>query len=317
MQAGDRGLVPASGLARRIAAMLGASSKYKNQLDDIDWSLTENTPLLDSANIVPADWEHMAKLCLEYKQADAIVVIHGTDTLAYTSSALAFMLQDIDIPVIVTGSQKPLQAPDSDALDNLIGAMLEARQVPPGVWVYFDHRLMSGVRAVKKDAIHFDGFDTPRLLQASKAGANEKITWQADPRDWDAIQIANVHMVPGYPARHLNALVETRPDAIILSLYGLGTLADQNLALLEVLHNACDQNIIVVAVSQCYIGYVDFSVYATGGQLAVLGVLSGRDITLEAAYTKLMVLFRLGYTIEQVKRLFERNINNEISEKLT
>jgi L-asparaginase len=317
MQAGEHGLVPAPDLAERVKVLLEASGKYKNQLDDIDWSLTESTPLLDSANIAPADWEHVAKQCLEYKQAEAIVIIHGTDTLAYTSSALAFLLQDIDIPVIVTGSQKPLLAPDSDALDNLIGAMLEARQAPPGVWVYFDHRLMRGVRAVKKDAIHFDGFDTPRLLQASKTGATEKITWQASPRDWDAIQITNVHMVPGYAARHLNALIKTRPDAIILSLYGLGTLADQNIALLEALHNAREQSIIVVAISQCYIGYVDFSVYATGRQLIELGVLSGRDITLEAAYTKLMVLFRLGYTIEQVKNLFEQNITNEMSANST
>jgi len=317
MQAGAHGLVPASGLAARINVLLDASSKYKNQLDDIEWSLTENTPLLDSANIVPDDWEHMAKLCLEHKGADAIVIIHGTDTLAYTSSALAFLLQDINIPVIVTGSQKPLHAPDSDALNNLIGAMLEARQVPPGLWVYFDHRLMSGVRTVKKDAIHFDGFDTPRLLQGSKAGVSEKIMWQASARDWDAIQITNVHMMPGYPVRHLNALIEARPDAIILSIYGLGTFADQNIALLEALHKAREQNIIVVAISQCYIGYVDFSVYATGRQLTALGVLSGRDITLEAAYTKLMVLFRLGYTIEQIKDLFERNINYEMNDKST
>jgi L-asparaginase len=255
----------------------------------------------------------LAERCLAHKQADAILIIHGTDTLAYTSSALAFLLQDIAIPVIVTGSQKPLDAPRSDAMDNLVGAMLEARLASPGVWVYFNHRLMRGVRTVKKDAIHDDGFDTPRLLQTSKTDITT-LRWQPNPRDWDSIQVANVHMVPGYSANHLSALIKTQPDAIILSLYGLGTLADQNTALLEVLHRARAQNIILAAVSQCYIGYVDFSVYATGKQLTTLGVLSGRDITLEAAYAKLMVLFRLGYTIDQIKDLFEQNIKHEMSE---
>jgi len=314
MQSGERGLVPSSGLARRVNTLLQASSKYQYQLDQVDWSLSECTPLLDSANMIPADWERLSSLCFEHKQADAIVIIHGTDTLAYTSSALVFLLQGIDIPVIITGSQKPLESSGSDALDNLAGAMLEAGQVKPGVWVYFDHRIMPGARVVKKDAISFAGFDTPRLSHTSPLCNNTRIDYQATPREWSSIQVVFTQMVPGYSAQHLNALINTRPDAIILSLYGRGTLADQNNDLLEALDTAQQLNIIVVAVSQCYIGGIDFSVYATGSQLTHLGVLSGRDITLEAAYTKLMVLFRLGYAGDQVKDLFEQVLDHEMSE---
>jgi L-asparaginase len=315
MRAGKHGLVPAPDLAARLKVLLDASSRYKKQLDAINWSLTETAPLLDSANIVPADWEAMARLCLEHKQADAIIFVHGTDTLAYTSSALAYLLPAIDIPVIITGSQKPLEAPDSDALDNLAGAMLEASRAKPGVQVYFDFRLMPGARVVKKDAIHFAGFDTPRLPASAKRSTTIQIGWQTSHRNWDSIEVACVPMVPGYRPSHLTALIATRPDAMILSLYGLGTFADQNKALLDALATAQKQGIIVVAISQCYIGYIDFSVYATGAQLNRLGVLSGRDITLEAAYTKLMVLLRLGYPAGQIKTLFEQNLSNDISEK--
>jgi len=192
--------------------------------------------------------------------------------------------------------------------------MLEAGQVKPGVWVYFDHRIMPGARVVKKDAISFAGFDTPRLSHTSPLCNNTRIDYQATPREWSSIQVVFTQMVPGYSAQHLNALINTRPDAIILSLYGRGTLADQNNDLLEALDTAQQLNIIVVAVSQCYNGSIDFSVYATGSQLTHLGVLSGRDITLEAAYTKLMVLFRLGYAGDQVKDLFEQVLDHEMSE---
>ena len=315
MHTGDNGLVPAPGLAQRLKALLGASSRYKKQLEEIDWILTECTPLLDSANIVPADWERISEQCLAHKQADAIVMVHGTDTLAYTSCALAYLLQNIDIPVIITGSQQPLESPGSDALGNLVGAMLKARQTRPGVWVYFDQRLMPGARVVKKDAIHFAAFDTPRLLRSNENKATTQITWQTTPREWDSIQVANIHMMPGYQARYLDALLATQPNAIILSLYGLGTLADQETELLEALRTAHEQGIIMVAISQCYVGRIDFSVYATGAQLARIGVLNGRDITLESAYTKLMVLFRLGYSISQIEALFEQNINHEMSAK--
>jgi len=314
MRPTEHGLVPASGLDSRLKTSLATSARYERVLDEITWSLTECSPLLDSANIIAEDWDRLAAQCLEHQQFDAIIIVHGTDTLAYTSSALAFLLLEIDIPIIVTGSQKPLEVPGSDALDNLVGAMLEAARAKAGVWVYFAQRLMPGARVVKKDAIDFAGFDTPRLRHTPTTPDSAQIGYQSTPREWASIQIVFAHMWPGYSAEHLNALIATRPDAIVLSLYGLGTLANQNEPLLLALHSAQKQGIVVVAISQCYIGSIDFSVYATGAQLAQLGVRSGRDITLEAAYAKLMVLFRMAYPCEQVKDLFETVLTHEMSE---
>ncbi len=315
MTRSEHGLVPAPGLAQRFKTALRASSLYRHRVESIDWSLVENQPLLDSANIVPADWEALALQCQSLSGTDAIVIVHGTDTLAYSAGALAYFLQRSPVPVVITGAQNPLGFTPSDALDNLAGSMLAARDAEPGVWVYFHRQLMPAARAVKKDAISFTGFEAPRLRDDSPHQPPATIDWQPRPRKWQAIQVCSAHMVPGYRASHLRALVDCQPQALILALYGRGTLADSDTGLVETIDEAVKSGVIVVAVSQCYIGEIDFSIYATGTVLERVGVLNGGDMTLEAAYTKLMVLLRLGYSREQVRQLFTENITNEISIK--
>jgi L-asparaginase len=319
MEQRKNGLTPAPGLEERFKLALNAQPDLRNQLESIRWSLLENRDLLDSANIDPTDWEALAEQCLEIAgnsvlKVDAIIIIHGTDTLAYTSSALAFFLQRVKIPVILTGSQKPLGAPHSDALDNLIGAMLKAQNTQPGVWVYFNQQLMPGARVVKKDAISFAGFAAPRIHGSKPVEVcPPPIIRQSTVRRWSSIKVATVHMLPGYDYSLLQAIIDSHPQAIILSLYGLGTLANQNSELLDTLDAACHSGIILVAVTQCYIGYIDYSIYASGAELDRLGILSGRDITLEAAYAKLMVLLRFGYSQTQLKCLFAQNLADEMS----
>lgn len=310
----DIGLAPAPGLETRFEDALNRSPDHRGRLFGLHWEISENSPLLDSANIVPADWETIADQCLDHESFDGVVVVHGTDTLAYSASALAFLLQSIKVPVVVTGAQKPLGVAQGDALDNLVGAMDAAAHTPAGVWVYFNQQLMPGARVVKKDAIGFGGFDSPRLLSTA-AGEHEQIrlSRQQTARDWSTISVAVAYMTPGFAPTQLNALVSTGPRAIVLPLFGLGTLADRDSALLKALDEARQQGIPVCAISQCYIGRVDFSVYATGNQLTKMGVLSGGDITLEAAYAKLMVLFRLGYSVDQIRSLFRINLANEMS----
>lgn len=317
MQSSEQGLVPATGLAERLKEQLETMPGYRQQLSGLKWTLTENTPLLDSANISPPDWEAIADQCRQSADYQAVVIIHGTDTLAYTAAALSYFLQSTDIPVLLTGSQKPLGASGGDALSNLAGAMRESVKAPRGVWVYFHHKLMPGARVVKKDAISFAGFDTPRLSGTlDDRQSLEQLDWQARPGEWASIRIVTSQMLPGYDADQLNTLISSHPDAIILSLYGLGTLPDQNTDLLNALASANRQGIIVAAISQCYIGLIDFSVYATGARLVSTGVLDGWDMTLEAAYTKLMVLFRLGYSVEETRQLFEQNLANELTRPL-
>lgn len=323
MIAGDHGLEPAGDLAARFEQALNDHPAHRNQLNCMRWNFVELQPLLDSANMQPADWERIANTCSDLPKADALVIIHGTDTLAYTASALAYLLGPISIPVLITAAQKPLGVEDSDALTNLTGAMKAACKLSetPGsqaVWVYFDQRLLPATRVVKKSSLDFDGFDAPRANPESVPPSPPlKLHSSSAARNWHSIHVATVIMQPGYTAVQFRAVLSTRPQAIILSLYGMGTLADSNHDLLLALDEARRQDIVVVAVSQCYIGSIDFSVYATGKQLAQLGVLSGADITLEAAYAKLLVLFRKGYTIKEIKQLFRHSIANDINASQT
>ena len=198
MQESAHGLVPAPGLAARLNAQLDANSELNQQAAQVQWSLFENDPLLDSANIVPENWETIAEQCRDSQAYQGIIVIHGTDTLAYTASALAFLLQHIDIPIILTGAQKPLGVTAGDALHNLVGAMLAARRAEPGVWVYFHHQLMPGARVVKKDAISFQGFTAPRLtpLALNEPPSVVHIDRQAQVRDCSAVKVATSHLLP-------------------------------------------------------------------------------------------------------------------------
>ena len=315
MQESTRGLVPAPGLADRLNTQLEADSELRKQAARLQWHLVENKPLLDSANVIPENWESIAEQCRDAGTYQGVVIIHGTDTLAYTASALAFLLQHIEIPVILTGAQKPLGASSGDALLNLVGAMSAARKAEPGVWVFFHHQLMPAARVVKKDAISFQGFTAPRLTPSvlREPLSLTHIEWQNHPRDWDRVKIATAQIIPGYCADQLGAIISTQPSAIILSLFGLGTLPDRNRAIVDALVEADERGIVLAAISQCYVGTIDFSVYATGAQLISIGVLSGRDMTLEAAYTKLLVLFRLGYSREAIRKLFVQNLAHEIT----
>lgn len=309
----EQGLVPAPNLGQRLVSALRDSTLYRNRIQSLEWEVIELHPLLDSANMQPRDWETISTQCIEQEEVDALVVVHGTDTLAYSAGALAFLLQNIPVPVVITGAQKPLGFTPGDALDNLAGAMLAARDAESGVWVYFHRQMMPAARVVKKDAISFTAFDAPRLRDGVAHPPAISISPQPQLRSWSDIQVCTVHMAPGYQARHLRALLSCQPDAIILSLYGRGTLADHDQELVETIGQAVQKGVIAVAISQCYIGDIDFKVYATGAVLEQLGVLNGRDMTLEASYTKLMVLLRLGYSCDQIKQLYLQNIANEIT----
>ena len=316
---GAHGLEPAGDLAMRFEQALNDIPGSRDQLNAVHWNFVEHQPLLDSANMQPADWESIANTCIGLLDADALIIIHGTDTMAYTASALAYLLGPISIPVLITGAQKPLSEKGSDALGNLLGAMIQARNLSVtqslhSVWVYFHQRLLPATRVVKKSALDFDGFDAPRTGRDSAPPSPPLKLHSASPaRAWNDIRIVTVVMQPWYPAIQLRALTGTRPQAIILALYGLGTLADMNHDLLSALEEAQHQGIILIAISQCYIGSIDFDIYATGRKLAQLGILSGEDITLEAAYTKLLVLFRRGYSTDEIKQLFVRPIANDMS----
>lgn len=312
MQASEKGLVPSPDLQARVLKEIDSSAEYRSQLDSFAWDWAEQEPLLDSAQMTPHHWEAIQNDCLKAQNFDAIIIIHGTDTLSYTANALAFLLAGENLRIIITGSQIPLGMPGSDALGNFMGALRATKRIKSGVWVYFDQDVLPAVRTVKRDAIGKKGFAAPRLTNKNPYISTFSLSKQENQRRWRDISVSVLQMMPGLPNHHFDEILSGKPQAVILSLYGMGTLNSADQHLMKNITAAISQNIIVVAISQCYIGRVELDTYAAGSPLLDMGVLSAGDMTLEAAYCKLMVLFRLGYTVDEIKILFVRSILGEL-----
>jgi L-asparaginase len=286
-----------------------------------------DTPI-DSSNIQPEHWQQIAKLIFDnYESQDGFVVLHGTDTMAFTASALSFMLQGLAKPVIITGAQLPISETRSDARENLITALeiaaakKEGMTMVPEVCIYFDDELLRGNRSKKVESMHFDAFESENYPALAKAGVkidyNEKVINEAgkelkllsklDP------SIAILKLFPGIPMPTVNAVTNI-PDlkAIVLETFGSGN-APTSPAFLKSLGDAIKKGIIILNISQCPGGMVVQGKYETSKDLQDIGVLSGGDLTTEAAVTKLMVLIG-EYGSEKAKGLIGISLAGEITQ---
>ena len=256
----------------------------------------ETRPLfaMDSANMQPEDWLTLAReVHRELPRYDGIVVIHGTDTMAYTASALALLLGPLPKPVVLTGSQKPLVDLRSDARQNLIDAALVATLAVPEVSVVFHSRGLRGARATKKDAWGFEAFDSPQLAPLVELGLEVEIAPHV--RSAQALQpfddrlerrVLAVRVFPGLDPALVRAAVRAGVKGLVLEGYGTGNVPQ---SLLPALEDARSRDVPVVVVSQCLRGFVDLSRYEGGAMAADAGAISAKDMTAEAAVAKLMV----------------------------
>ncbi len=295
----------------------------------IDVEIEAFSPLLDSSDVNPAGWVRMAQTVYDrYDAYDGFVILHGTDTMSYSASALSFMLENLSKPVVFTGSQLPVGVLRSDAKENLMTAIEiaaakdeEGNAIVPEVTIYFEDRLFRANRTTKRNAEHFSAFNSYNYPALAKAGVH--ITYQphlvhySDPNaplvlhtQFDQ-NVAVLKLFPGIQQPVVRALLRTRGlKGVVLETFGAGN-APSDKWLYRELKTAVDSGIIIVNKTQCNTGSVEMGLYAVSLNLMKAGVLSGHDITTEALLTKMMLVF--GEDPEHAKELLSRDFCGEMT----
>lgn len=311
MQATASGLAPAGGFEQRMRARLAESG-----LSTAAWSFEDMQPLIDSANMSPAYWQMLREAitrAVDVDRSDAVLVLHGTDTLAYSAAALSFQLLGLPAPVVFTGSMLPAGVEHSDAWENLEGALSALTLgVTPGVWLHFHGKLMLPTRCAKVRSSGRDAFAP--LLRDHTAGTKVPLPAQLHYQQPKALaRVAALPLVPGFEPAWLSALVGTGVQGIVLECYGSGTGPSDDPAFLEALRQARAQGVVVVAVTQCQQGGVELGIYEAGSRLLGAGVVAGGGMTREAAFGKLHGLLGIGLAADEVASLLEVDLCGELS----
>ncbi len=308
MQASANGLAPASGFEARMREQLANVSVPA-------WRFREMSPLIDSANMTPTYWQRLRTAVVEAVDdgCDAVLILHGTDTLAYSAAAMSFQLLGLPAPVVFTGSMLPAGVPDSDAWENVSGALLALGEgLAPGVHLYFHGALMAPTRCAK---IRSFGRHPFAALQRNGGVAQaEALPAALDYRQPKALaNVGVLPLVPGIAAAQLDALLGSGIQALVLECFGSGTGPSDNPEFLASLQRAEENGIVVVAITQCHEGGVELDVYEAGSRLRGVGVLSGGGMTREAVFGKLNALLGVGLSIAEVRRLVELDLCGELS----
>ncbi len=320
MQRSAHGYIPVSGHLQRQLALMPEFHRQEMP----DFTIHEYHPLIDSSDMSPTDWQTIASdIEANYDLYDGFVILHGTDTMAYTASALSFMLENLNKPVIVTGSQIPLAELRSDGQTNLLNALYLAANYPINeVSLFFNNKLYRGNRSTKAHADGFDAFASPNFPMLLEAGIHIKHitpltelthTGPLIVHDISPQPIGVITLYPGISAEVVANFLRQPVKALILRSYGIGN-APQKEDLLSELKLASERGIIVINLTQCFSGQVNMGGYATGNALANAGVIGGSDMTLEAALTKLHYLLSADLSPEEVRQRMQQNLRGELTE---
>ena len=283
----------------------------------------ELDPPIDSANATPDSWRQIASILFQRRSDHAgFVVLHGTDTMAYTSSALSFLLPSFGKPVVVTGSQIPIARIRSDGRQNFIGALeVAADGGIPEVTLLFGDTLLRGNRAMKVDASGLDAFDSPRFPPLADIGIGIVVNHQAvragegDPRltAGELGNVASVRLFPGFSASILANICQPPLQGLVIEAYGAGNGPSEDREFLAAIESATAAGVVVVIVTQCVRGSVQPGAYATGSALIRAGAVPGFDMTCEAALTKLAVLLGEGHDASTVAELMQQDLAGELT----
>ena len=290
------------------------------------WDLIELSPLLDSSNMTVREWNSIASVIYEnYEDYTGFVVLHGTDTMAYTASALSFILTGLSKPVVLTGSQIPLSEIRSDGRDNLITSILIAADgIACEVSLYFGDRLLRGNRAMKMSADGLEAFDSPNYPHLADVGISIRYNTAAllAVRDdkgltfnpFSEVPIGVLKIFPGIQFGLFEEIMTEKLSGIVLETFGAGNIPCGGNELLPIIKKAFSAGSVITVCSQCPSGTVMLGAYETSSSLKGAGAVSGRDMTTEAAVAKLYHLFSLGLMLDEVKEKMEKNICGELTE---
>ena len=328
MKKTNKGYEPAPGyLAKKMKKMqLFQAHEVPN------YTILDFNPLLDSSNMTPADWLKIATTIMDnYEEYDGFLVLHGTDTMAYTASALSFMLENLCKPILISGSQIPLVETRNDAQENLLTSLMilgDYHKKLPGVYLYFADQLFRGNRTTKVDADGFSAFGSPNFPPVGTVGINIDIDHtlvhtgflSANANKLPSIVkmgqavVAVVRLFPGLHADYLENILSPPVQGVVMECFGAGNGPDQNKAFMKILEKATKKHdIVIVDVTQPLKGCADLSLYATGQALRDAGVVSGYDMTTEAALAKLFYLFEKGHEPKKVKKLIQQDLCGELT----
>ena len=321
------------GMTRTENGYAPQSGRFRAALDEISdlrapelpaWELTELEPLLDSSNMTVREWNQIARVVAEnYDRYDGFVILHGTDTMAYTASALSFMLGNLSKPVVLTGSQIPLCEVRSDGRDNIITSLLIAgADKVHEVCLYFGGKLLRGNRATKYSADGLIAFVSPNYPSLAEAGITIRYSESAllpKPKGalklqlLENIPIGVLKVFPGIQFELFESIMTEKLRGIVIETFGAGNIPGDGNALLPIIRKAFRNGTVLTVCSQCPQGAVSLGTYETSNALKKAGAVSGLDITTEAAVAKLYYLFSCGYEKERVKTMMGQDLRGEMT----
>lgn len=313
-EASDSGLVPRE-----------SGQSLVQRLEKLPYDIDVKDILqLDSSNIQPEEWQLIAtEIYDNMDKYDGIVLSHGTDTMSYTASMLSFMIQNVKVPVVLTGSQVPINVVLSDAPDNLRLAFVAAATCEPAIYLAFDRKVMLGCRTVKVRTINFDAFESvnlPPIATVTSDGLVFNKTISLPKRNKNCqlktnleTQVSLVKLFPGFDPNLLFAMVDAGCKGIVIEAYGLGGMNYIRRNLVAAIGKLIERGIPVITSSQCLYERSDLTRYEVGRLALLEGAISAHDMTSESAITKLMWGLGQGMDVHQIARLFETDLVGEVT----